>query len=187
MGRNQEIKVRCAAADLGQVRARAEAGGCGPFAALSQVDTYFRVPHDRLKLRETVDGTGGRAAEVIGYARPEAAGSRWSDYRRVPIPAEQADELRDALDSACGIASVVRKQRAVGVWRSTRIHLDTVEGLGCFVELETAVEDGGDAEAATEFAAAVALLGLERFAPVAGSYGEMAESSRSSERKTPLH
>jgi homotetrameric cytidine deaminase len=97
---------------------------------LAQRDTYFRVRHGRLKLRE--ESPGG--ATLIQYDRPDAAHARESRYRVIPI--EDAANLRTALDAALGTLVVVDKERRLLLWEGVRIHLDRVEGLGNFVELE---------------------------------------------------
>ncbi len=141
MARNIEIKARVAApADL-EARAAALASE-GPFR-ISQDDTFFACTAGRLKLRVFADGTG----ELIFYQRADAAGPRASHYRRVPVAAP--DALRQALAEAYGVVGRVRKQRRLYLAGRTRIHLDEVEGLGDFLELEVVLADG-EAEAAGE-------------------------------------
>ena len=97
---------------------------------LRQRDTYFRARSGRLKLREEE----GSTAVLIQYHRPDAAAARESQYRLTRV--EDPDELRASLDSALGTLVVVDKERHLFLWDGVRIHLDTVEGLGSFVELE---------------------------------------------------
>ena len=128
--------------------------GATPAGVLRQVDTFFRVPSGRLKLRDFGDGSG----ELISYRRADEACARRSDYRIIPThdPAALAELLAHAL-GACG---VVRKTRTLLLWRSTRIHLDEVEGLGRFVELETVLERLTEVAAAEEHRALASALGL---------------------------
>lgn len=170
--RNLELKVRCREPDLDGVRRRAEAAGIGAFRRLRQVDTYFAVAKGRLKLRQIVAADDASAAELIAYARPDEAGPRWSAYHRVPVAAAEAAPLKAALASTAGILAVVDKTREVAIHRRTRIHLDRVRGLGAFVELETVVAAGDDG-AAAELAETAALLGLDRYEVIAGSYGDL--------------
>jgi homotetrameric cytidine deaminase len=95
-----------------------------------QRDTYFRARAGRLKLREEEPG----GAVLIQYDRPDAAVARESRYRLSAVP--DPDELRASLDAALGTLVVVDKRRHLLVWDGVRIHLDTVEGLGSFIELE---------------------------------------------------
>jgi homotetrameric cytidine deaminase len=97
---------------------------------LRQRDTYFRARSGRLKLREEEPG----GATLIHYDRPDAAQARESRYRLSAVP--DPDELRASLDAALGTLVVVDKERHLLLWHGVRIHLDTVDGLGSFVELE---------------------------------------------------
>ena len=134
MGHNIEIKAR--AADLRRLEEIAVAlGGEGP-VDIPQEDTFFRVPRGRLKLRCFADGTG----ELIQYARPDASDPSPSDY--VLSATKDPDTLREALARGLGIRGVVRKVRRLYMIDRTRVHLDEVEGLGTFVELEVVLRDG---------------------------------------------
>ncbi len=97
---------------------------------LRQRDTYFRARSGRLKLREE-EGAG---AVLIQYDRPDEAAARESRYRLTRV--EDPDDLRASLDAALGTLVVVDKERHLFLWDGVRIHLDAVEGLGSFVELE---------------------------------------------------
>ncbi len=132
-GSNLEIKARCA--DLAAARARAERIATSHLGVDEQVDTYFRVPHGRLKLRES-SLSGG---QLIPYLRPDERGPKRSDYQVIPVPDPPA--LRGLLEAILGRHRVVRKRREIFLYENVRIHLDEVDGLGTFLELE-AVFDG---------------------------------------------
>jgi homotetrameric cytidine deaminase len=122
---------------------------------LRQRDTYFRAREGRLKLREEEPG----AAVLIQYDRPDAAEARESRYRLVPV----ADPVvaREALDAALGTLVVVDKQRHLLLWEGVRIHLDRVDGLGSFVELEGVAPADSDLSAEREKVARLsAALGI---------------------------
>ena len=174
--RNLELKVSCDEADLWRVRDRLLAAGATTIRH-RQIDTYFAVPRGRLKLREIAGANpNDRAAELIGYDRPDTAGPRWSAYHRIAVAPGDAAILKNALTATVSVRVVVAKEREVGVLSRTRVHLDRVEGLGCFVELETVVgpdEDGAGAD--VELSQVTALLGLDRLEPVAGSYADLAD------------
>jgi homotetrameric cytidine deaminase len=104
--------------------------GAEDHGEISQTDTYFSRARGRLKLREQEPGV----AELIQYHRADAPAARESRYRRVPAP--DADALRAALDAALGTLVVVEKRRRLLLLENIRIHLDAVEGLGSFLELE---------------------------------------------------
>jgi adenylate cyclase class 2 len=112
--------------------------GANDHGVIRQRDTYFASPRGRLKLREQESG-----AELIHYERADDREPRPSDYRLCSVPDVSA--LRDALEAALGIVAVVEKQRHLFTWRNVRIHLDEVEGLGAFIELEALVPPGAEA------------------------------------------
>jgi adenylate cyclase class IV len=162
---NVELKVRCA--DLTAVRERARELGATEEGLLLQTDTYFVAGTGRLKLRE-VEGWG---ASLIAYERPDAAGTRVSDYEVVPV--DQPEGLKRALARALGVRIVVRKQREFWLYRYTRIHLDTVEGLGEFVELETVAQGISLAAAQAECEAVAARLDIAALPRLPGSYSDL--------------
>ena len=134
--RNVELKARDPHPERSLERARAL--GAEDRGELRQRDTYFATPRGRLKLREQEPG----GAELIAYERADAAEARESRYRIAPV--EDAAALREALDAALGTTVVVDKRRRLLLWEGVRIHLDRVEGLGDFVELEGVAAEGSD-------------------------------------------
>ena len=132
---------------------------------LRQRDTYFRTRSGRLKLREQEPG----GATLIQYDRPDAAAARESRYRLTAVP--EPDELRASLDAALGTLVVVDKQRHLLLWDGVRIHLDTVDGLGSFVELEGVAPPESDLSAEEEKVARLReALGIEEI--LTGSYSD---------------
>ena len=138
MARNIEIKARVAS--LAAVESLAGAlSGKGPVAN-AEDDNFFACPDGRLKLRAFSAGTG----ELIFYRRADDTGPKESFY--VISPTSSPDTLRDALGLAYGVIGRVRKQRLLFMAGRTRIHLDRVEGLGEFLELEVVLRDGESVE-----------------------------------------
>lgn len=163
--RNWEIKCRCG--DLQAVRERARAMGARDEGIIEQDDTFFPAPGARLKLRDFGDGTG----ELISYVRAEAdtaRGSEYRIYRTADVPG-----MREALSHGLGIAGRVRKRRHLFLWRRTRIHLDEVEGLGSFVELETVITDQPEAAAKVELEEAARALGVNGMETVPQAYVDL--------------
>lgn len=163
MARNIEIKARVAS--LAAVESLAAALSGKEPVAIAQDDTFFACPDGRLKLRAFSDGTG----ELIFYRRADDTGPKESFY--VISPTSSPDTLRDALGLAYGVIGRVRKHRLLFMAGRTRIHLDRVEGLGEFLELEVVLRDGESAEAG--MAEARELLASLRIAPeqlVSGAY-----------------
>jgi adenylate cyclase class 2 len=145
-GRNIEIKARCG--DLDAARAAAQSLGAEPAGTVNQLDTYFRVPNGRLKLREI----NGERAELIWYVRPDHADARASDYSIVPVTPDAVGSLKRTLATALTVRGEVRKRRELWLWHNVRIHLDTVEHLGTFIEYEAVIGsgEGGDERTAHE-------------------------------------
>jgi adenylate cyclase class IV len=171
MPRNIEIKARIESVEALLPRAQALAGAEPELIA--QDDSFFTVPQGRLKLREFADGS----AELIHYHRADSAEAKASDYVRVPVP--DAGALRAALARACGLQGRVRKQRWLLIVGATRIHLDRVEGLGDFMELEVVLQDGqSDAEGATTAQSLMHALGLADAERLAGAYLDLLAAGR---------
>jgi adenylate cyclase class IV len=139
MPTNIELKAR--ALDVAKLIEAAARLSDSPPVRLDQDDTFFATRAGRLKLRviDSADGAGGRG-ELIFYRRADAPGARESNYIIASTP--EPDSLRDVLASALGIAGRVRKRRILYLAGQTRIHIDDVEGLGAFVELETVLRPG---------------------------------------------
>lgn len=155
MPRNIEIKARVD--EPGALKRAAETlADHGP-ERIEQDDTFFQCPEGRLKLRDFGNGQ----AELIFYRRPDQAGPKTSDYRITPT--SDPDGLRETLGQALGTVGRVRKTRTLYLAGRTRIHLDQVEGLGHYMELEVVLGDG-DQEAAglAEAEALMTRLGIRR-------------------------
>ena len=170
MPRNIEVKARIDRVEALLTRARALADG--EAQTIDQDDTFFAVPMGRLKLRQFADGR----AELIHYHRPDAEQARASDYVVVPVPDPAA--LRTPLARGCGVLGRVRKRRLLLLAGQTRIHLDRVEGLGDFIELEVVLRDGqGDAEGAIVAERLMRELGLAGTAHLATAYLDLLQAA----------
>ena len=137
MARNVEIKARIASVEALLPLARACADG--PPQLIAQDDTFFTCTTGRLKLRAFADGRG----ELIAYQRADASGPKTSDYSIAPVA--DPDALRATLSRALGITGRVVKRRTLLLAGRTRLHLDRVDGLGDFLELEVVLRDGESA------------------------------------------
>lgn len=122
---------------------------------IDQDDTFFSCPNGRLKLR-TLSPTSG---ELIFYQRAKASGPKASFYVRTPTA--EPHTLREALTLAWGQTGRVIKQRMLYQIGRTRVHLDTVQGLGNFMELEVVLAaEEAPAQALSEARALTARLGI---------------------------
>jgi len=135
---NVEIKARVDDMDSLRERVRALAG-CDA-RVLRQEDTFFQIPSGRLKLR-VIDETQG---ELIYYERCDEPGPTPSEYLISPVADPEA--FKEVLSAALGVRGVVRKERELFMIGRTRVHLDEVEGLGSFVELEVVLAPEEPAE-----------------------------------------
>jgi predicted adenylyl cyclase CyaB len=170
MARNIEIKARIDSVQALLPHARALADG--PPELIEQDDTFFHAPHGRLKLRVLADGSG----ELIAYERADGLQARASDYVRVPVADPHA--MREALARALGVRGRVRKRRWLLRAGPTRIHLDEVQGLGDFLELEVVMQEGEPDEAGVATAEAlIEALGLGQAPRLAGAYLDLQQHS----------
>jgi predicted adenylyl cyclase CyaB len=166
--RNIEIKVRVSADEGADIAQRAKELNARAVGTSTDVDTYFRVQHGRLKLRVRDDEPTGT---LIYYERPNQAASRLSNYRLISIP--DAPALRETLSLALGVLVTVAKRRHVLIYGETRIHFDDVEGLGCFIELETVLGTQIYAAALAEHRTVFDTLGLAAGEIVPESYSDL--------------
>ena len=100
-----------------------------------QIDTYFEVPKGRLKLRE-----GNIENHLIHYQRDNQSGPKTSAVNL--YPSTPGSSLKATLSQALEIMVVVDKQREIYFINNVKFHLDTVKGLGSFVEIEAIDAEG---------------------------------------------
>jgi predicted adenylyl cyclase CyaB len=160
---NIEIKVRVP--DLTEVRHRLRQAGAEFRWEQVQTDTYFRVHHGRLKLREADSAT------LIAYFRSDDDESRISDYQLLPV--SDVEVLRSMLTNSLGVLVTVRKVRTLYLFGHTRVHLDEVDHLGQFVELETVIDDQPIDAAWDEHYRVRGMLELDVHEPVSVSYSDL--------------
>ncbi|MEI9998487.1 MAG: class IV adenylate cyclase [Verrucomicrobiota bacterium] len=166
MPTNIEIKARVR--DMDRTRRAAVALADGPARILEQRDTFFACARGRLKLREFSGGSG----ELIAYERDDAPGAKASHYVIAPVP--EPGPLRETLAQALGVRGKVTKRRELHLAGQTRIHLDTVEGLGTFLELEVVMREGQSAAEGEAIARELmARLGVMPEDLVAGAYVDL--------------
>ena len=166
MARNIEIKARLRSVEELLPRAAALADQ-GP-TEIFQDDTFFRCSSGRLKLRAFSQDRG----ELIFYRRGDLQGPKESFY--LISPTASPETLRASLSLAYGQAGRVRKQRTLFLVGRTRVHLDRVEGLGDFLELEVVLGDNEPSPAGVQEAQALmAKLGVAPEDLVEGAYVDL--------------
>ena len=176
MARNIEIKARVPSLDALLPRVR-ELADRGP-ELIAQDDTFFACASGRLKLRVFAPGH----AELIAYTRPDASGPKASDYLITPVA--DPESLRATLSRALGGCGRVVKQRTLFLVGRTRVHLDRVDGLGEFLELEVVLNDGEDeTRGVAEAHALLRRLQVDASQLVAGAYVDLLAARRIDIRK----
>lgn len=136
---NVEIKARTDRQD--EIRRILLAKGADFRGTDHQTDTYFRNERGRLKLRR-----GNIEHSLIFYRRPDQAGPKPSEVF-LYHPEQPGEKLYELLKAAYGVWVEVRKVREIYFIGNVKFHLDTVEGLGHFVEIEAIDAEGSLGEA----------------------------------------
>ena len=170
MPANIEIKARVR--DMKVIRSHTEKLSDTPVEVIPQEDIFFNVPHGRLKLRVLAPDRG----QLIYYTRPDQEGPKRSDYHIAYT--SDPENLKRVLDLANGIRGVVKKTRYLYLVGQTRVHLDDVEGLGHFMELEVVLREGQSDVDGLEIAQGLmASLGVEKSDLLESAYMDMLEKS----------
>lgn len=124
---NIEIKARTSNADF--IRKYLLDHGAEFKGIDEQTDTYFNVTQGRLKLRE-----GNIERNLIYYNRPDEDGPKQSDFQLFAV--DDTNKLRHILTAALGIKVALKKRREIYFIDNIKFHLDSLEGLGNFLEIE---------------------------------------------------
>jgi adenylate cyclase class 2 len=166
----QNLEAKFKLDDLGRARKQAEAIKYQFKATLVQRDTFFRVAKGKLKLREEESG-----AWLICYGREDSQQLKLSSYEIVPIP--EPEKTRAMMTQALGTIATVMKTRILMMRDHIRLHLDRVDGLGEFGEIEAVLGEGGDPEASRPAVdELLRALEVNRANLIAESYFEMLRS-----------
>ncbi len=163
---NVEIKARCA--DPQRIEAILLRDQADFIGTDDQTDTYFNVPNCRLKLRE---GTIENA--LIHYIRADVSGPKKSEV--MLYLTKPGSKLKDILTRAIGVKIVVRKKRKIYFAGNLKFHLDTVEELGSFVEIEAIDTEGtiGQIKLKKQCESYLKKFGIEEPDLISGSYSDM--------------
>jgi len=168
MPRNVEIKARVH--DVETFRQRVEALSDTPAEVIEQLDTFYITPRGRLKLRVLAPD----CCQLIQYSRADDLVAKTSTYDIVRSNDPAA--FSRILESALPIRGVVTKLRHLYLIGSTRVHLDEVEGLGTFMELEVVLSKGQTSEYGAQIANdLMAKLGIGPEDLVSGAYIDLLE------------
>jgi adenylate cyclase class 2 len=124
------IEIKAKVDELEIVEERLKAANARYIGLDTQVDTYFQVAQGRLKLRQ-----GNIENSLIRYHRPESKDLKRSEVQLQKLP-QDTTALKEILTENLGIKVEVEKERKIFFIDNVKFHLDRVEGLGAFVEIE---------------------------------------------------
>ncbi len=130
---NIEIKARCNRQEA--LRKMLLEAGAEFRGTDHQKDTYFQVSTGRLKLRE-----GNIENQLIHYRRENKEGPKQADV--LLFPSLPGSALKEILTTALGILVVVDKTREIYFIGNVKFHIDHVDGLGHFMEIEAIDREG---------------------------------------------
>jgi adenylate cyclase class IV len=167
----KNIEYKAELLNLETARGIARAIGAREVAFLEQTDEYFPVPEGRLKRRTERNAAKGiERREWIWYARRDKVQARTSLWTRLD---DRQVEVRWP-NLGRKIEHFIKKRRELWDYEGVRIHLDSVAGLGNFLEFEGVVDSSGDPTRVRE--TVEELIGLFRPVlgePVSVSYADM--------------
>ncbi|MBD3363158.1 CYTH domain-containing protein [Candidatus Dojkabacteria bacterium] len=164
--KNIEIKARCK--NLNIIRKILKEEKAKDISKSEQIDTYFNSINARLKLREI----NGKEFILIQYNRANKKSSKFSDYKIYKT--ESPEDLKECLKRSLGIKVIVEKIRELYEIDSTRIHLDEVNNLGTFLELETVVKNELDTKKYKQENKRIKnLLGIKNSNLIESSYSDL--------------
>jgi predicted adenylyl cyclase CyaB len=164
------IEIKAYARNFEEIRRRAEALSDTSVEVIPQEDIFFNTEKGRLKLRVLALHLG----QLIYYTRPNQDGPKRSEYHIYETP--DPENLKGVLELAYGIRGRVRKTRYLYLVGQTRVHLDDVERLGQFIELEVVLAPGqSDAEGQAIAEELMNKFGVERDDLLEGAYMDLLE------------
>ncbi|XP_003485277.1 uncharacterized protein LOC100747037 [Bombus impatiens] len=166
--RNIEIKAKIDDPDLKISRVVQLTKQNSIVKVMKQYDTFFKVKEGgRLKLRKFQDDSG----ELIYYRRSNKFGPKLCDYEKVTLNKSACSHVGNILSASNGRLGIVKKTRKLYMIGQTRVHIDDVEGLGTFLELEVVLTDEQDIESGEKIAQdLMSKLGIKHEDLIANAY-----------------
>lgn len=163
---NIEIKARCH--DPGSIRQILKERNAIFKGEDHQIDTYFKCHTGRLKLRE-----GNIENHLIHYYRADQSGPKKSIvtlYRSQP-----GSTLKEILTKSLGILVIVDKKREIYFIDNIKFHIDSVEKLGSFVEIEAIDHTGnlGEQQLRKQCEQYIRLFGIQPENLINWSYSDL--------------
>jgi len=163
---NIELKIRIDGA--GKIERLLRSIGAVRQGILNQVDVYYHSKSGRLKMRIQND----KEYQLVHYFRPDTLTHKMSEYQVVYLKKPEGSAINKIFLDVLGRKVVVKKKRTLWMYGNTRIHLDKVEGLGEFLELESMVKKGISA-ARKEYDYLMKVLNLNSYPKEKKSYSDL--------------
>jgi predicted adenylyl cyclase CyaB len=110
---------------------------------MDQTDYYFQTGTSKEKIREI----NNQEISFISYKRSEQKNRKDSNYTITTLSPEQKESFLRNNRPLC----VVSKVRQLWMYKNTRIHVDNVDELGDFMELETVIKNISNDQGLNEF------------------------------------
>ena len=134
---------------------------------LHQEDIYFKISPGRLKLRIVNNNY-----ELIYYKRANIKTVRESEYEIFRV--KDGRELFSVLKGILPVTVIVKKKRVLYIWQNVRIHIDTVKGLGKFLEFEAVCKTKKDSkDAPSKLKKLIRVFNIKQKDMVSSSYSEL--------------
>ncbi|KAL7079169.1 hypothetical protein ACQ4LE_001257 [Meloidogyne hapla] len=142
MPKNIEIKAKIPSKQKIENYHKLLTQSCGQAEIIHQHDTFFNSKKGRLKLREFFgDERKKKEPELIFYERNDENGPKMSDFIQIRL-GDKSEGIKDILSLAYGVKGCVIKKRTLYIYQTqTRVHIDEVENLGDFIEIEVCLRD----------------------------------------------
>jgi len=134
-----------------------------------QIDTYYNCRNSRLKIREI----NNKNFELIFYQRANSKNSKSCNYQILDIKKDQIKIIKSILKNTLGEKVVIKKERDLWIYKHTRIHLDKIDKLGKFLELETVIKKINHRGGKIEHDELINLLGLSSYKKYGKSYSDL--------------
>jgi len=164
--KNIELKVSASVKDLQRIKGLLKKNKAKFAGKLRQIDVYYKSTSGLLKTRQI----NNKDFELIFYQRQQKITSSISNYYRIPLNKNQFIQVNNIFNKLFKRLLVVKKIRHLWLYRHTRIHLDSVNKLGSFLELETVVKNISFSKGRDEFEQIKELLVISNFKVIKKSY-----------------
>ena len=162
---DKNYEIKCKITDIAKFRKIIRNESSYLYSKETQTDIYYKVKKGRLKLRII----NNESASLIYYERSDKAKIRTSNY--IISRTNDFKQLDDILRSQFNQLTVVSKVRDIFIKDNIRIHLDRVNELGDFLEIEIIYKELSSAKKQMENL--IKILNLNKSEFIKHSYSDM--------------